>query len=84
MPETRPYANAQGQRVGGPGPNTAPILAMVMFVSAVMLVVVAVLIYTGVVPLGEEIRLIAALAVGAAAFADFLVAMWFFRKSQSS
>ena len=70
MPETRP--------------NTAPILAMVMFVSAVTLVLLAVLIYTGVVPLGEEIRMIAAVAVGVAAFADFVVAIWFFRKSQSS
>ena len=56
---------------------------MVMLVSAVTLVLLAVLIYTGVVPLGEELRLIAAVAVGAAAFADFLVAIWFFRKSQS-
>ena len=70
MPETRP--------------KTTPILAMVMFVSAVTLVVLAVLIYTGVVPLGEEVRLIAAVVIGAAAFADFLVALWFFRKSQSS
>ena len=64
--------------------NATPVLAMVMFVSAVTLVLLAVLIYTGMVPLGEEIRLIAAAAVGAAAFADFVVAIWFFRKSQSS
>jgi hypothetical protein len=64
-------------------PNTAPILALVMFGSAITLVALAVLIYTGVVPLGEEIRLIASVVVGAAAFADFLVAIWFFRKSQS-
>ena len=65
-------------------PNTTPMLAMVMFVSAITLVVLAVLIYTGVMPLGEEIRLIGSVAVGVAAFADFLVAIWFFRKSQSS
>ena len=64
--------------------NTTPLLAMVMLVSAVTLVLLAVLIYTGVVPLGEELRVSAAVAVGAAAFADFLVAIWFFRKSQSS
>ena len=67
-----------------PRANTAPILAMVMFVSALTLVAVAVMIYTGVVPLGEDIRLLGSVAVSVAAFADFLVAMWFFRKSQSS
>jgi hypothetical protein len=70
MPETRP--------------NTAPVLAMAMFFSAITLVALAVLIYVGVVPLGEEIRLLATLIVAAAAFADFLVAVWFFRKNQSS
>ena len=69
MPETRP--------------NVTPVPAMMMFVSAITLAVLAVLIYTAVVPIGEEIRLIASAAVGVAAFADFLVAMWFFRKSQS-
>jgi hypothetical protein len=57
---------------------------MAMLVSVVSLVVLAVLIYTGVVPLPPETRLIASLVVGAAAFADFLVALWFFRKGQSS
>jgi hypothetical protein len=66
-----------------PRANTTPLLAMVMFVSALTLVVVAVMIYTGVVQLGEEIRVLASVAVGVAAFADFLVAIWFFRKSQS-
>jgi hypothetical protein len=70
MPETRP--------------NTSPVIAMAMAVSAITLVVLAVLIYTGVVPIGEDVRMIASLAVGAAAFADFVVAIWFFRKSQSS
>jgi hypothetical protein len=64
--------------------NTSPVLAMAMFVSAITLVVLAVLIYTGVVPIGDELRIIGTLAVGAAAFADFVVAIWFFRKSQSS
>jgi hypothetical protein len=66
-----------------PRPNTTPILAMVMFVSALTLVAVAVMIYTGVVPVGEEVRLLGSVVVGVAAFADFLVATWFFRKSQS-
>jgi hypothetical protein len=64
-------------------PNVTPVLAMMMFVSAATLLVLAVLIYTAVLPVGEEIRLIAAVAVGGAAFADVLVALWFFRKSQS-
>ena len=59
MPETRP--------------NTTPILAMVMLVSAITLVVLAVLIYTGVVPVGEEVRLIGSVAVGVAAFAEALI-----------
>ena len=66
-----------------PRPNVPPMLAMVMFVSALTLVALAVMIYTGVVPLGEEIRLLGSVAVGGAAFLDFLVALWFFRKSQS-
>jgi hypothetical protein len=65
-------------------PNTTPVIAMAMFVSAVTLVALAALIYMGVVPLPPEMRLLASLLVGAAAFADFLVAVWFFRKSQSS
>ena len=65
-------------------PNTSPVIAMAMFASALTLVAFAVLIYTGVVPIGEDVRMIAALVVGAAAFADFVIAIWFFRKSQSS
>ena len=64
--------------------NAAPVIVMAMVVSAITLVVLAVLIYTGVVPLPPELRFMAALLVGAAAFADFLVAVWFFRKSLSS
>ena len=67
-----------------PTPNTAPVVAMAMLGSVVTLVDLAVLIYTGVVPLPPETRMIASLVVGGAAFADFLVALWFFRKSQSS
>lgn len=66
------------------GPNVSPVIAMALGVSAITLVVLAVLIYTGVVPVGEDVRLMASVVVGAAAFADFVVAIWFFRKSQSS
>jgi hypothetical protein len=57
---------------------------MVMVVSAVSLAVASALIYMGVVPLPDETRGIAALIVGVAAFADFGVAIWFFRMGQSS
>jgi hypothetical protein len=70
MPETRP--------------KPSPVIAMALFAGAIMLVGIAVLIYTGVVPVGEDVRLIGSLVVGAAAFTDFVAAIWFFRKSQSS
>jgi hypothetical protein len=66
------------------GPNTSPVIAMAMFASAIALVVVAGLIYAGVVPMAPEMRFLVSLVIGAAGFADFLVALWFFRKSQSS
>jgi uncharacterized RDD family membrane protein YckC len=69
MPETRRPAS--------------PVIATAMFVSAVTLAAVAALIYSGVISLGEQLRLIAVLVVSAAAFADFVIAVWFFRKSQS-
>lgn len=70
-------------------PDAAPagnraLLAMILVVSAVSLVVLSALIYMSVVPMPEETRGIAALVVGAAAFADFVVAIWFFRMGQSS
>lgn len=60
------------------------VIAMILVVSAISLAVLAGLIYVGVVPLPEETRGLAALVVGLAAFADFLVAVWFFRRGQSS
>ncbi len=67
MPETKPFGRPH-------------VVALAMMMSAVVLGVVAVLIYVGVVPLGG----VAALAVGAAAFADLLIGIWFFRRGQSS
>ncbi len=66
-----------------PAGNRA-LIAMILVVSAVSLVVLSALIYMGVVPLPDETRGIAALVVGVAAFADFVVAIWFFRMGQSS
>ena len=65
-------------------PNATPVIAMVMGISAITLLALAVLIYTGVVPLPPETRFIASMLLGAAAFADLLIGIWFFRKSQSS
>ena len=64
--------------------DTRPLIAIILFGSAITLFALAVLIYNGVVPLGPEVRMTVAMVVGAAAFGDLLVAMWFFRKSQSS
>ena len=60
-----------------------PVIALAMFISAIVLAAVAALIYAGIVSLGEDLRIIATLAVGATALADFVIAVWFFRKSQS-
>ena len=55
-----------------------------MLVSAVSLLVAAAMIYTGIIPLADDVRFIAALAVGGAGFLDLLVGIWFFRAGQSS
>lgn len=65
-------------------PAAKPVIALILMFSAVTLGVLARLIYSGVVPLPEESRGIAAAVVGVAAAADFLVGLWFFRKGQSS
>ena len=67
-----------------PPPGGQQIVAMLLGFSAIALIAVASLIYTGVIPIPEGSRSITAVAVGAAAFADLLVAMWFFTKGQSS
>jgi len=60
------------------------VIALALMFSAVLLVVLAALIYIGVVPMAEETRLVAAIAIGVAAVTDFAVAIWFFRMGQSS
>ena len=60
------------------------VIAMILMLSAISLALLAGLIYLGMVPLPDETRGIAALVVGAAALADVLVAVWFFRMGQSS
>jgi hypothetical protein len=71
MPETLP-------------PQRLQLVALILVVSAITLIAVAYLIYAGVVPVPEEVRPLAAAAVGLAAIADLGVAFWFFRKGQSS
>jgi len=60
------------------------LIALIMMVSAVVLALLAGLIYSGVVPLPEPTRGIVALVVATAALTDFLVGLWFFRMGQSS
>ena len=72
MPES-PQAAANKQLVG-----------LILMISAAVLGVLALLTYTGVVPLPEESRTMGALIVGIAAAADFGVGVMFFRMGQSS
>jgi hypothetical protein len=65
-------------------PDRQPVVAFAMMFSAIALTALALLIYTGVVPIPEETRPIAALVVGMAAFADLVIGIWFFRRGQSS
>jgi hypothetical protein len=60
------------------------LVAIILMISAAILLLVAMLIYTGIVPLPEESRAMAALIVGLAAIADFGVGLAFFRTGQSS
>ena len=60
------------------------LVALILMVSAVVLGVLALLIYGGTVPLPEESRAMGALIVGMVAAADFAVGLWFFRMGQSS
>lgn len=59
-------------------------IGLILTASAGVLGLVAVLLYTGTIPLAQESRGIAAMAVGAAAAADFVAGLWFFRMGQSS
>jgi hypothetical protein len=71
MPEARPQPRKQ-------------LLALILFISALILFAVAMLFFTGVIPLPEETRLIASIAIGLAAAGDLFIAILFFRQGQSS
>jgi hypothetical protein len=53
-------------------------------ISAAVFFIVAILVYAGTIPVGEELRVIVAAVVGVVAFADLLIGLWFFRMGQSS
>ena len=67
-----------------PGQRNSQIIALALVASVVMLSVMAVLAWTGTLPFDESVRQIIAIAFGVAAFTDLVVAIWFFRKGQSS
>jgi hypothetical protein len=67
-----------------PAHRNSQIIALALLASAITLGVVAGLIFAGTIAVAADIRPMIALAVGVASFADFMVAMWFFRKGQSS
>ena len=71
MPEVRPDAGKHG------------VAAMVLMLSAVVLIAGAVLAYTGVLPVQAEIRPMIAMALGLAGVLDFVIGLWFFRMSRS-
>ena len=60
------------------------VVAVALFVSAITMGMVAGLIFAGTIPVDAGARPMIAMAVGVASLADFGVAMWFFRKGQSS
>ena len=60
------------------------VVALAMFVSAVVMFAMAMLFFTGTIDVGEELRTVAGSAVALAAAADLVVAIWFFRQGQSS
>ena len=64
--------------------RNSQIIAMALFMSAIALGIVAGLIVAGLIPVDDGARPMIAMAVGVAALADFMIAIWFFRKGQSS
>jgi hypothetical protein len=63
-----------------PARAAAPIIVMAMMFSAVTMAVLAALIYMGTIQLPRLV----AFVLGFAAFVDFAIGIWFFRKGQSS
>ena len=70
MPEVKPRPKQQ-------------IVAVAMFISAVVMFALSMLFFTGTIDVGE-LRVVAGSAVAVVAAADLVVALWFFRQGQSS
>jgi hypothetical protein len=60
------------------------VVALALMASAAIFCIVALLIFLGTIPVGEEARLAAAAVVGVVGVMDFLIGLWFFRMGQSS
>jgi hypothetical protein len=71
MPEVNPHPGKQ-------------LVAVVMFISAIVLFALSMLFFAGTFQLPDEIRVIASIAVAIAAAVDLLIAIRFFRQGQSS
>jgi hypothetical protein len=67
-----------------PAAGSRRIVALAMMASAISLAVIALLMLTGVIAVAGEMRALAGGVVGAAAFVDLIVGLWFFSKGQSS
>ncbi|MGE0812560.1 MAG: hypothetical protein AB7O28_10085 [Vicinamibacterales bacterium] len=65
----------------GPDPASARVIGMSLLGSAVVMVTVAALAYAGVLPVAESVRGWLSAALGVAAIADVLVALYFLRAS---
>jgi lipopolysaccharide export LptBFGC system permease protein LptF len=70
-----------------PEVNTNPrrqLLAAVMVISSIVLFALSMLIFTGVVPMPDAVRIPATIVILLAAAVDLVIALVFFRKGQSS
>jgi hypothetical protein len=69
-------------------PESAPanrrVVALALLGSAGILILTAVAAYTGLLPIGDDVRGIVAGVLGLAAALDLVAAFWFFRSSISS
>ena len=67
-----------------PSPRSYRTIALALLASVLMLAVMAVLILAGTIPVADQTGPMIAIALGFVAFTDLMVAIWFFRKGQSS
>jgi len=59
-------------------------IALLLLPSAVLLFVLSGLFFSGIIPIDEDVRMLAAAMTAFAGAADFVIALWFFRMGQSS